>query len=567
MRRTGVLAVAMALALADTSIVTLALPQLERDLRTSVTGVAAVLFVYAAVLAVALLLAGRAARGRTAERWALGGFSLIALASLVCGVAGSLSVLLAGRVLQAAGAAAALAGGFAVIDGAARGHRAWRAASIVGIAVGPALGGALTQLFDWRAIFIFQVPVAAAGAYAALHRSPARSDPACELSEARVGSMTARTALALVSAALSAVLFLVVLLVVVGWDVSPLSAAAAVTPLPLAAALAVRIRGPARTRAVAGCGLIGAGVLALAWIPQAHLAWIVPPEVISGIGMGCALGALSGELSPERTPREAAGLLSIRHAGVAVVLVVLAAIISHQLVAATHTAELQGVALLLDSPLAPQSKLALVPELISVAGAPDPRAGLRAGLAGQRRRFTGTERAAFDQLAASADDTVLAAVARSFHLAFVISGLLALLAGAVLLAGPALGARNRAASGRRESGDRSRHHGLAAIALAALCVLTPAAYVSLDHRLAPTTVAIGNPCSGGPSPDSGGIGGLLQAGALALLDATACQLHTTREELVLALVDPAEGARFAARHPGFAIGPFVKLVGGLLPSS
>jgi MFS family permease len=551
----AVLAITMALALADTSIVTLALPQLESELSTGVSGVAAVLFVYAAVLAVALPLAGLVVRSRGARQWVLGGCSLMAAASLVCAVAGRLDVLLAGRVLQAVGAAAALVGGFALIDGAGRGRRAWRAASIVGIAVGPALGGALTQLFDWRAIFIAQVPVALAGAWAARHRSLVAADPPPELPKGPRAWSPARAALALVSAALSAVLFLVVLLVVAGWNVSPLSAAAAVTPFPLAAALSVRIRGSARARAAAGCALVGAGVLALAWIPAAHLAWIVPPEIIAGLGMGSALGALSGELLPERTPREAAGLLSVRHAGVAIVLVVLASIIAGQLTAATHTAELQGVALLLDSPLSPQSKLALVPELVHVARARNPRASLRDGLAGQRHRFTGADLAAFDQLAVGADDTVIAAIQRSFHLAFVIAGALAFLAGALVLLTPA-----------PRAPPRTRRRALAPvmIVLAALCVATPVAYVALDHEVAPAAVAIGDPCSGGPSPSGGGLGGLLQRGALVLLDAAACHLHTSREELVLALASPAEAARFASQHHGFDPRPLTKLLSGLL---
>ena len=362
-------------------------------------------------------------------------------------------------------------------------------------------------------------------------------------------------------------LFLVVLLVVAGWSVSPLSAAVAVTPFPLAAALAVTIRGPALARGAAGCALVGSGVLALAWIPDAHLAWIVPPEIVAGLGMGAALGALSGELLPERTAREAAGLLSVRQAGVAVVLVVLAPIIAGQLTAATHTAELQGVALLLDSSLPPQNKLTLAPELVLVARAQDPRAALRSGLAGRRHSYTGADLIAFDQLAAGADNTVLAAIQRSFRLAFVIAGALAFLASGLLL----LGARGRAparaparAPVQAPGGAARRRLTPALIALAAVCVATPAAYAALDHQLGPKTVAIGNPCGSEPTPNSGGLTGLLQQGVLALLDTAACHLHTSREELVLALADPSEAARFAAAHPGFDPRPLAKLLSGLL---
>ena len=78
-------------------------------------------------------------------------------------------------------------------------------------------------------------------------------------------------ALALVSAALTAVLFLLVLLLVAGWNLSPLAAAITVSVLPLAALAAGRIRGgDARSRAATGCALVGAGTLAPR-VPAARL--------------------------------------------------------------------------------------------------------------------------------------------------------------------------------------------------------------------------------------------------------------------------------------------------------
>ena len=63
----------------------------------------------------------------------------------------------------------------------------------------------------------------------------------------------------------------------------------------------------------------------------------------------------------------------------------------------------------------------------------------------------------------------------------------------------------------------------------------------------------------------GGISGLLQSGALEVLDQAACHLHTSREELVLALASPAEAKRFAAAHGGInphsIISPLLHLLG------
>ena len=71
--------------------------------------------------------------------------------------------------------------------------------------------------------------------------------------------------------------------------------------------------------------------------------------------------------------------------------------------------------------------------------------------------------------------------------------------------------------------------------------------------------------AGGPLPVIGGITGLLQTGALEVLDQAACRLHTSREELVLALASPAEAKRFAAAHDGInphsIISPIISLFG------
>ena len=73
-------------------------------------------------------------------------------------------------MLQAVGAAAALVAAFALLGGG----RLWVAAAVFGTAVGPALGGALTQAFEWQAIFLVGLPVglAAAGAALALRAAP-----------------------------------------------------------------------------------------------------------------------------------------------------------------------------------------------------------------------------------------------------------------------------------------------------------------------------------------------------------------------------------------------------------
>ena len=288
-------ATGVGLALADASVVTLALPDLIVELDTTVEGVAAVLGVYAAVLAAALIPAERLRRQVGSRFLGAGGFMVFAAAGVGCGLVDSLAGLLFFRGLQALGAAAGLVCGFVFLTTGERGReRLWTSAAVLGAAAGPALGGVLTELFDWRAIFLVQAPVGALSAAAFLGSRGAPLVPESPSPASREASPPVRqrielgpaVALALVSAALSAVLFLLVLLLVSGWSLSALEAALVVAIVPVAALIGMRIRGDSRLRASAGCALVGAGVLALAFLPSASVAWVVLPEVLAGLGMG-----------------------------------------------------------------------------------------------------------------------------------------------------------------------------------------------------------------------------------------------------------------------------------------
>jgi predicted MFS family arabinose efflux permease len=522
------LAVAAGLALADASIVTLALPQLLRELDTTVEGVASILGVYTIVLAAALVPVERAQRRIGAPRTASVGLLIFGLASLVAGVSNGLPLLLLARAVQAVGGAAALVAAFALLEpsGAAgeRGRRLWLGAAVLAAAVGPALGGALTEVFSWRAIFLFQAPVAAVAALVAL-REPRRDTTPRERTERLpVGPAVA---LALVSAALTAVLFLLVLLLVAGWDVAPLRAAATVTVIPIGALLGARMGGDARTRATAGCALVGAGVLALAFLPDAHLLWTVVPQAAAGLGMGLALPALGGDLLPERDARDAAHLLVLRHVGIALALVVLAPVVSHDLESATDRAKERGVAVVLDAKLPPTDKLRLAPDLLAGVEDDQPRHGLREALDAGRSSVDDRHSDAYNKLAARVDDTLVLAVGEAFRTAFLVTGALALLAALAVV-------------------ERRRSQALAAAA--ATAVVLPLAYAELHAVFAPAPVVLRDPCEPRPLPDTGGIEGFIQDRALELLDTTACRAGSSREQLVLALADEGERARFEREH-------------------
>jgi MFS family permease len=524
------LALAAGLALADASIVTLALPEILRELDTTIEGVAAVIGVYTLVIAVALIPIERLAARTSVRVVGASGLLLLAAASAVCAAADSLPVLLAARAAQALGGAAGLAVAFELVGGAReRGRGLWLSTAVFATAVGPAIGGALTQAFSWRAIFVFQVPIAIIGAIAAL-LGPAHAPdetPAESADRPRVGVLPV-LALGLVSAALSAVLFLLVLLLVAGWNVTPIGAAAAVTVIPIAAVIGARIPGDHRTRALAGCALVGGGVLALAWLPTPSLWWTIPPQVVAGLGMGLALTALGGGLLPERTPRDAALLMTIRYAGIAVLLAVAAPVAASQLDDATEKAREQGVALVLDAPLQPLEKIKLAPALLKGVESNEPRIGLQRAIDSQRSRFSGEDLVTYDELGDRADETLTAAVGDAFRSSFLLAGLAGFLAALLLLAGARL---------------------TVVLISGAVAVALPLTYAALYGSIGPDPPEIQNPCSADRSSAGvGGLTGFLQQQGLALLDRTACRVGASREELVLALSDEEDAKRFQREH-------------------
>ncbi|EHN11277.1 major facilitator superfamily MFS_1 [Patulibacter medicamentivorans] len=346
-------------------------------------------------------------------------------------------------------------------------------------------------------------------------------------------------ALALLSAALSAVVFLLVLLLVSGWAVQPLRAAVAVTILPLAALAGARIGGDPWVRACAGAGLVGAGVLALATLPTVGPGWVVVPQLLSGVGMGMALPALAGELLPERSARDAARLLSLRHVGITVALLILAPVTAAQLDRTIDRTREQVVALVLDAKLPPQPKLESVGPALGEIDAEDPRGKLKSALDGQAQRFAGDaeQAAVYADLTDRADETLIAAVNRAFRPAFLITGVLALLA--ALLTIPPV----------------TRHPSLA-LAVCALGLAAAGGQALMSRAAAPPQVAIANPCERRDLPSTGGLGGALQDTALLGLDGAACKWGSSREELALAIGDPKLAAQYQREHGHDPRSPF-----------
>ena len=119
----------------------------------------------------------------------------------------------------------------------------WATAGATGAALGPAVGGILTDLVSWQSIFLIQVPIAliAAVPILAVARHEAATAIQSELRRTGRPHVLANIALALVSAAIAAALFLLVLLLIEGWRLTPIGAALVVTVMPVAAFVGRRL--------------------------------------------------------------------------------------------------------------------------------------------------------------------------------------------------------------------------------------------------------------------------------------------------------------------------------------
>jgi predicted MFS family arabinose efflux permease len=365
------LALAVGLVLADSSIVVLALPEIYRELDTSVSGVTWVLVSFNLVIALAAVPAALVARRVGPARTAAVGLAIFAGAGLACGLADELSTLIVARCVQALGGAAAVTASLellpATVGSERRAATVWAAAGATGAALGPAVGGLLTELVSWQSIFLLQVPLALAAAVPIL--AVAKHEAATRVIEEEVRStgrphLWANLALAMVSAAIAAALFLLVLLLIEGWRLSPIEAAAVVSAMPLAAILGSRLTervGDARSRAAAGAILVSGGLAGLAFLPKATIALTLPPQILVGIGLALVLSALTETALGGRSPQAIHGgwTISSRHAGVVIGLLLLTPIFTADIEEQRHDAIDAGTAVILDSPVNPLLKIDL----------------------------------------------------------------------------------------------------------------------------------------------------------------------------------------------------------------
>jgi hypothetical protein len=172
----------------------------------------------------------------------------------------------------------------------------------------------------------------------------------------------------MVSASIAAALFLLVLLLIEGWRLSPIGAAIVVSMMPAAAVVGARLgsRVPdPRARAAAGAILLAGGLGGLALLPKAEVVLTLPPQILIGFGLSLVLSALTETALSGRAPQAIHGgwTISARHAGVVIGLLALTPVFTHDIAVQQKDAINAGTAVILDSPIKPLLKLSLAKEI------------------------------------------------------------------------------------------------------------------------------------------------------------------------------------------------------------
>jgi EmrB/QacA subfamily drug resistance transporter len=172
--------------LVDVTIVQVALPRIQHDLHASFTNLQWVIDAYALTLSALILTSGTLADRIGRKRVFTGGVALFTIASLLCGLSDSATLLVLARGLQGFGGAAMFATSLALIAQEFQGHErgtaiaAWGATVGGAVAIGPLVGGALTDGLGWQWIFFVNIPIGIATIAISVTRMVNVRDPDAE---------------------------------------------------------------------------------------------------------------------------------------------------------------------------------------------------------------------------------------------------------------------------------------------------------------------------------------------------------------------------------------------------
>lgn len=161
----GAVAFALFMIMLDNTVVNVALPAIQADLGIGIAELEWIVTGYALSFAVLMLSGGKLADMFGRRRVFIVGLVIFTLSSAACGLAGSATLLIGARVVQGVGAAFMMPATLSLITAAFPPHQRgaafglWAGVSALALAIGPLVGGLLTENINWNWIFYVNIPV------------------------------------------------------------------------------------------------------------------------------------------------------------------------------------------------------------------------------------------------------------------------------------------------------------------------------------------------------------------------------------------------------------------------